>query len=54
MDIILIAETWLVQHGDELTIQNLTPHDFTDKSFPRPNCRGGGVAFIHKNILEIK
>ena len=54
IDILLITETWLAQHGDDVTIQNLTPPNFICKSFPRPNRRGGGIAIIYKNILQRK
>ena len=54
IDIQLITETWLAQHGDDVTIQNLTPSYFICKSFTRPNRRGGGIAIIYKNILQRK
>ena len=54
IDILLITEIWLAQHGDDVTIQNLTPPNFICKSFPRPNRRGGGIAIIYKNILQRK
>ena len=53
IDILLITETCLAQHGDDVIIQNLTPLNFICKSFPRPS-HGGGIAIIYKNILERK
>ena len=54
IDILLITETWLAQHGDDVTIQNLTPPYFICKSFPRPNRRSGGIPIIYKNNLQRK
>ena len=52
IDILLLTETWLKEHGDEAQKAEMTPAGYVLKSFPRKNRRGGGLAFLMKKSLE--
>ncbi len=52
LDVLSLTETWL--KPDEYTILNeSTPQDYCYKNEPHSKGKGGGVATIYSNILNI-
>ncbi|KAL8604097.1 hypothetical protein ACOMHN_047309 [Nucella lapillus] len=51
IDIMFITETWLKPQGDEAACVDVTPGEYSMRSFPRQARRGGGIAFITRNSL---
>ena len=53
LDIVAICETWL-SPDDAAPIGQLTPRGFNLKHIPRTGRRGGGVAVLFKNQLDVR
>jgi len=49
IDLLCITESWLCKAGDEAILGSITPPGYIIKSYPRPNRRGGGIAFLFRN-----
>ena len=48
IDILLLTETWLKEHGDEAQKAEMAPTGYVRKTFPRKNRRGGRLALLMK------
>ncbi|GFS01956.1 endonuclease domain of the non-LTR retrotransposon LINE-1 [Elysia marginata] len=47
IDIMVITETWMRAQGYDHYITQLTPPDYTFKSYPRKDRVGGGLGFLY-------
>ena len=52
-DLAFITETWL-KPGDNAIIKELCPPQYSFKSVPRLEKRGGGIGTLHKDVVDIK
>jgi len=53
IDVFGITETWL-KPADQSVIAELTPPGYTTLHIPRSSGRGGGVAIIHRDSIQVK
>jgi len=54
VDILALSETWLKPNSLPATINSITPDGYTCMHVPRPEGRGGGVAFIYRSSFEFR
>ena len=54
LDLLAVTETWLGTTVDKTCISELVPSYYQIKHVPRSGRRGGGVALIYKNSIDIK
>ena len=54
IDLLALSETWLRPDSLPSTINSLLPDGYTFMHVPRPEGRGGGVAFIYRSVFEFR
>ena len=52
-DFIFLSETWFNKHGDEPLLRAILPKGYKIYTSPRIGRRGGGLAVIYRNHLQI-
>ena len=53
LDILFICETWLGSDSDDISISQLLPPAYKILHQPRMDRRGGGVAIVFKECLQL-
>ena len=54
LDVLCLTETWLKEEGDDVNIGEMTPPGFSFLHRPRVSGRGGGVALIFRQHLNVR
>ena len=54
LDVLCLTETWLREEGDDVSIGEMTPPGFSFLHRPRVSGRGGGVALIFRQHLNVR
>jgi len=54
IDILALSETWLRPDSLPAMINSVTPDGYICMHVPRPEGRGGGVAFIYRSVFEFR
>ena len=54
LDVLCITETWLREEGDDVSIGEMTPPGFSFLHRPLVSGRGGGVALIFRQHLNVR
>ena len=52
VDVLMLTETWLYSHSDEVYIAAVTSAGYDFRSFPRLGSRGGGIGFVTRTTLS--
>ena len=53
LDALYLTETWLMEAGDDVSIGEMTPPDFSFLYRPRLSGRGGGVAIMFREHVKV-
>ena len=54
LDVLCLTETWLREEGDDVSTGEMTPPGFSFLHRPRVSGRGGGVALIFRQHLNVR
>ena len=52
VDVLMLTETWLYSHSDEVYIAAVTSAGYDFRSFPRLGSSGGGIGFVMRTTLS--
>jgi hypothetical protein len=53
LDLLFVTETWLHQDGNGTVIHDMLPDGYKILHQPRTGCRGGGIAAIHRDNMQV-
>lgn len=54
VDIICLTENWLRPDSDQSVLSELTPYGYSVFQKPRHDQRGGGIAIVHRDKINVK